>query len=85
MQAGRNTIDTLYREHLTTVGDAAILATALQDADVDSIELLRTTSPTVRAQIMSNLVVDVLPEVNSSIALVGTESASDPLEKARMS
>jgi diguanylate cyclase (GGDEF)-like protein len=83
MQGERNTIDDLYAEHLTTVSDAASLTTALQDADLDSIELLRATSPSGRGQIMSNLVTEVLPEVNSSIALVGTESANDPLEKPR--
>jgi diguanylate cyclase (GGDEF)-like protein len=83
MQGERKTIDSLYTENPTTVADAASLTTALQDANLDSIELLRATSPSGRVQIMSNLVRDILPEVNSGIALVGTESANDPLEKPR--
>ena len=83
MQSGRNAVDSLYADHLTTIGDAATLSTALQDADLDSIELLSPISSTTRLQILSNLVTVVLPEVNSSIALVDTESANDPLEQPR--
>jgi diguanylate cyclase (GGDEF)-like protein len=83
IQSGRDTANSLYSDHLVNVRDASNLAVAMQEADIDALQLLTASDPAVSARLTTDLVSRVLPAVNTTITSVDAESASDPLERPR--
>jgi diguanylate cyclase (GGDEF)-like protein len=83
MQSGRSTADSLYSDHLVNIYDASTLETALQAAELDSVQLLTASVAAERDAITADLLSRVSPEVSSSLMSVASESANDPAEQPR--
>src|SRR5579863_3332190 len=84
MQSGRSTANSLYSDHVVNIDDASTLETALQHAELDSVQLLTTSAAAQRDALTTDLLSQVAPQVNSSLVSVVAESADDPLERPRV-
>ncbi|HUC15361.1 MAG TPA: diguanylate cyclase [Acidimicrobiales bacterium] len=83
VQSGRNTANSLYLDHIVNVRNASTLALALQEADLDGLQLLGSSVPARRDRIIADLLSRVSPQLDSSLISVDAESADDPLERPR--
>jgi diguanylate cyclase (GGDEF)-like protein len=81
MESGRSGVNNLYADHLVTLRTASALEIGLDQADIDSLQLLAPINPANRGRITTDLAADVSPRVDSAISLVKGDSADDPLER----